>query len=501
MMKNVLSKNILTSLILQFVTIVSGFITPKIILSYFGSETNGLISSINQLLNYIQLIEGGLGSVIIAALYKPLNEKNEEKINGVLNSADSFFKKIALIYIIYTLVIGIIYPRFIHTSFTNIYVFLLVLVLAMNLFVQYFFSITFKLLLTADRKVYVVYLTQIFLLILNICNVVLCAKFFADILIIKTVAVLIFLVAPIIYSIYVKKHYKLDKKIPKDNNALKSRWNGFGINLAYFIHCNTDIVILTIFTSLSDVSIYSVYAMIVLAIKGIVMSVSNAIVPSFGNILSKENQKKSNEFFDLYEFAICFVSVIIFSCSIILITPFVTVYTQNIKDADYYRPLFGVLLVISEMIYCLRDPYVSASYSAGHFKQVSKYAYGEAIINIIVSFLLVKKLGLVGVALGTIAGMFFRYITQAFYLKNNILNRSFRKSIKAFSFVSIILVLVILFGRNYISMRIDSYFEWFFMGIIVFSIVTIVTFVFSYLFYKKEFLYIFFTKIKEMKRR
>ena len=125
-MKNVLSKNILTSLILQFVTIVSGFITPKIILSYFGSETNGLISSINQLLNYIQLIEGGLGSVIIAALYKPLNEKNEEKINGVLNSADSFFKKIALIYIIYTLVIGIIYPRFIHTSFTNIYVFLLV---------------------------------------------------------------------------------------------------------------------------------------------------------------------------------------------------------------------------------------------------------------------------------------------------------------------------------------------------------------------------------------
>lgn len=498
-MKNVLSKNIFTSLILQIVTIISGFITPKIILSYFGSETNGLISSINQLLNYIQLIEGGLGSVIIAALYKPLNEKNEEKINGILNSADSFFKKIALIYIVYTLIIGLIYPRVIHTPFTNTYIFLLVLVLAMNLFVQYFFSITFKLLLTADRKVYIVYLIQIFSLILNICNVVLCARFFADILIIKTIAVLIFMVTPIIYSIYIKKHYKLDKNIPKDNNALKSRWNGFGINLAYFIHCNTDIVILTIFTSLADVSIYSIYAMIVLAIKGIVMAISNAIAPSFGNILSKENQEESNQFFDLYEFAICFVSVIFFSCCIILITPFVTVYTQNIKDADYYKPLFGVLLVISEMIYCLRDPYVSASYAAGHFKQVSKYAYGEAIINILISILLVKKLGLVGVTLGTIAGMFFRYITQAFYLRKNILNRSFRKTTKAFSFVSIILVLTFLFGRSFISMKLNSYFNWFFIGCIVFIIVTIVTLVLSCLLYRKEFFHLFIIKFKKKK--
>ena len=246
-MKNVLSKNIFISLLLQIVTIISGFLTPKIILSYFGSETNGLVSSINQLLNYIQLIEGGLGSVMVAALYKPLSEKNTEKINGILNSANSFFKKIALIYVIYTIVIGIVYPKIVHTEFSNTYIFLLVLVLSMNLFVQYFFSITFKLLLTADRKLFVVYCTQILSLILNICNVLLCSKFFADILVMKTFAIFIFLITPLIYSIYIKKHYSLDKRIPKDNEALKSRWNGFGINLAYFIHCNTDIVILTIF--------------------------------------------------------------------------------------------------------------------------------------------------------------------------------------------------------------------------------------------------------------
>lgn len=495
-MKNVLSKNIFISLLLQIVTIISGFLTPKIILSYFGSETNGLVSSINQLLNYIQLIEGGLGSVMVAALYKPLSEKNTEKINGILNSANSFFKKIALIYVIYTIVIGIVYPKIVHTEFSNTYIFLLVLVLSMNLFVQYFFSITFKLLLTADRKLFVVYCTQILSLILNICNVLLCSKFFADILVMKTFAIFIFLITPLIYSIYIKKHYSLDKRIPKDNEALKSRWNGFGINLAYFIHCNTDIVILTIFTSLSDVSIYAIYSMIVLAVKGIVMSISNAITPSFGNILSKGNQIESNKAFDLYEFAICFVSVIIFSCSIILITPFISVYTRNIVDADYFKPLFGVLLVISEMIYCLRDPYVSASYSAGHFKQVSKYAYGEAIINILISISLVRKFGLVGVTIGTIAGMLFRYITQAVYLQKNILNRSWYKTVKVFVFISVIFPPIFLFERKFISMKLDSYFNWLLMGVAVFFIITVYTSLLSFLFYRKEFSHLIWSRFR-----
>ena len=57
---------------LQFVTIISGFIIPRIILTNFGSEVNGLVSSLNQFLNYVYLFEGGLGGAVLANLYKPL---------------------------------------------------------------------------------------------------------------------------------------------------------------------------------------------------------------------------------------------------------------------------------------------------------------------------------------------------------------------------------------------------------------------------------------------
>ena len=86
--------NMISGLVLQFFTLVSGFILPKIILTCFGSEVNGLVSSLNQFLSYITLVEGGITGVIIANLYKPIVEQDNNKISSVLVTADRFYKKI-----------------------------------------------------------------------------------------------------------------------------------------------------------------------------------------------------------------------------------------------------------------------------------------------------------------------------------------------------------------------------------------------------------------------
>ena len=76
--------NMISSLALQICTIISGFIIPKIILSYFGSDTNGLISSLNQFLSYISLLEGGVTGVVAANLYKPLVNGDNQKLSAVV---------------------------------------------------------------------------------------------------------------------------------------------------------------------------------------------------------------------------------------------------------------------------------------------------------------------------------------------------------------------------------------------------------------------------------
>ena len=64
--------NIITSIILQLIMIVYGFVVPKIIINNFGSDVNGLVSSITQFLAYITLLESGFGPVVKSALYKPI---------------------------------------------------------------------------------------------------------------------------------------------------------------------------------------------------------------------------------------------------------------------------------------------------------------------------------------------------------------------------------------------------------------------------------------------
>ena len=68
--------NSAASLLLEFVSVICGFIVPRLIIGTYGSDINALTSSITQFLSYIALVEAGVGGVIRAALYRPLAEKN-----------------------------------------------------------------------------------------------------------------------------------------------------------------------------------------------------------------------------------------------------------------------------------------------------------------------------------------------------------------------------------------------------------------------------------------
>lgn len=72
MRKKKLIYNTVSSLIYQIVTIVCGFILPRVILNYYGSEVNGLVNSITQFLQIIAFLDLGIGAVVKTSLYKPL---------------------------------------------------------------------------------------------------------------------------------------------------------------------------------------------------------------------------------------------------------------------------------------------------------------------------------------------------------------------------------------------------------------------------------------------
>ena len=101
MMVNKLKLNTFSSLVFEIVTIVCGFILPRLIMQAYGSGINGLVNSITQFIGIITFLELGVGKVVQSALYKPLVDKDNDQISRVMVSAGKFFKHIAQIMFVY----------------------------------------------------------------------------------------------------------------------------------------------------------------------------------------------------------------------------------------------------------------------------------------------------------------------------------------------------------------------------------------------------------------
>ena len=272
-------KNISATLLLHLITIINGLVVPKIIISCFGSVANGLVASINQFLSYVTILEGGLYGVVTASLYKPLLENDQTKISAIFNATQRFFKQIGVIYIIYAVGVAFIYPAVVETTYSYSYVVLLTIVLALNLFTQYFFSISYQMLIRASQNVSYTSNVRAVIMVLNMILAIVCSKLFPDLILIKLVSATVLFLQPLAFAIYVKKHFKLDKTVPRDDEALSQRWDGFGHTFAYLININVSVFMLTAFSSLEVVAVYSIYIMITNALRNLSTSIAGALMP------------------------------------------------------------------------------------------------------------------------------------------------------------------------------------------------------------------------------
>lgn len=477
--------NTTVSLLHQIIALICGFILPRYFLVCYGSEVNGLISSITQFLGFITLAECGVGAVVQSALYKPLADKNEDEISKIIISAERFFKRIAAILVAYTAVLMVIYPFITIDSFDYFFTMSLIFVISISSFAQYYFSMSYRLLLNADQMAFVQLGTHSIALILNTVLSVLMMKYGAEVRMVKLMSSLLFLIQPLVLVWYVKKHYNINKKLVLHEEPIKQKWNGLAQHIAAVVLGNTDTVVLTLFSSLANVSIYAVYNLVVTGIKQIVTSMTTGMQSMLGNMYARNENKTLNETFSNFEWLLHTVTVIAFSCACFLIVPFVRVYTNGIKDTNYIVPAFAIIISLANGMYCLRLPYNMMVMAAGHYKETQASAIFEALINIVVSVVLVIKSGLIGVAIGTLVAMVYRTVYLAYYLSKNILMRKMNKFVKHM-IVDVICVFISTIATRWYTLDDVSYINWFLMAIKVGITVLLVVGIINTIFYRDE---------------
>ncbi|CDA34175.1 eps11R [Firmicutes bacterium CAG:536] len=485
MRKLLLAKNTVASLIAQITTLICGFILPRLFLQHYGSEVNGLVNSISQFLSVIAFLELGVGAVVQSSLYKPLAEKDNQQISKVMVSANKFFQRLARILLVYVISLMIIYPFIANQNFGFIYTATLIAAISISSFAQYYFGIVNSLLLNADQRGYIQYNAQTVTIILNTIVCAIMISMNGTIQVVKLVTSLIYLARPVILQIYVNNHYAINWKIKYTQEPIKQKWNGVAQHVASVVLDGTDTIVLTVFSTLSNVSIYSVYFLVVKGVKTLFLSITNGIQALIGELWAKQELEQLKNFFGWIEWLIHTGTTYVFSCTAALIVPFIQVYTLGIRDANYIQPTFAILLTLANAMHCLRLPYNIMVLAAGHYKQTQRNYIVAAILNVVVSVLTVKIWGLIGVAIGTLVAMTYQTIWLAVYDSRNFIYWPLKKVIRQFLVDIINFILIITFS-NYIFLKNINYFNWFIMAIEVAIIALFVVLSTNILFYKSK---------------
>lgn len=455
-MKKNIWTNVLTGFGGQFIVILLGLIIPRIMINSYGSDINGLVSTVSQIFTYLALLEAGIGQSTRNALYGPISNNNKEEINNVLQSAKGYFKKITYYYAIGVIVISGITPFLLKTNVDKISIFMIVIFEGMSGVLSFYFIETPVIMLNADGKGYInnilnlsnkiiAYIIKIIMAFLGINIVVLQFSYF-----------LINVIKVIFYKEYLKRRYPwLSLKAKKTYNILKDRNSYVLTEIAWTIFSSTDMIVISIFIGTQLSSVYSIYNMIFSNLNILLNAVANSVSYVLGQSYH-ENIKKYEKVHDSLTSVYLGTMTILMSISYVLIIPFVKLYTQGVTDINYVYPSLPIMFCLVQILSWSRNVSGNLTGIAGYAKSTSYISLIEAITNVVFSIIFINKYGIVGVLLATVIALPLKVVWCIYISDKKVLHRSFRRTSLILGSNYLFFFVVVIISKIFI-MQITSY--------------------------------------------
>ena len=405
-------------------------------------------------------------------------EKNYKQISIVINTITSLYNKIFLFILIVGLLLNPIIPFFIKDKIIdkNIYLYWSLYVISTAL--SYSF-VKYSVLFTADQKFGFVRLIQggskIFCQLLQILVIIKLQSFLIFILLL----ILDNIIQYIFYKIHYKKYYSyIFKTEIKDKSITKNLKNLFWHKIAELIVFNTDLILISKFISLEIVGIYASYQMIIQMIMTIINIVLNVLRPKIGKFIAENNKEKIFNYWRHLNILSLFSSILFSSCTYKLINDFIILW---LGEKFILSKLTVFLILMNLFIQNFRGITDIFKDGSGFFDDI-QLPISEALINFILSIILVQYIGLNGIVIGTIASnILIICIARPIMVFKRCFDRNTKDYIKIYGNY-LILVIVSLLSYNFIlkfiSLKnVNSWFDWIVNGVIVGSITFIITFI------------------------
>ena len=431
--------NILSNLIPNIILPIVSFFRIKNIVFYYGSAFNGLYQIFMQLVGFLQLSELGFGAAFNVSLYKPLAKGDKKAVNKLYNANKHYQKYVSMIMFFCSLLSFFIMPLFIKDLEVNIFKStLLFICFSLPYILNQLFNAKLVLLRSMQKEYVFNFYYQLLTFIRIIFSIILISyvDFFSFVIIDSLLSIIVYLIS----YFKVGKHIKEYITVTNEKDVKPARTTRYVLlhRISTLVSYNTDNIVLSSFVSIVSVSIYNSYMYILTALERIVGNTIMAPVSSFGNMFASK-VKYSHDVFKQVFYGAMFVNTIICTAFLFGAIDFVGIWMKG-SDVSYQVSLITVFLFVLILYYRVgRRPILLVLESQNLYKETSLGAMLEAITNVILSIILVRKSGMIGVLIGTVASL---YLVDFFFKAYYGVKYGLKQSVKKYIYMNIIVFLI-----------------------------------------------------------
>lgn len=400
-------KNAIYNLLSNVVTMLLSFVTRTLFIYTLGVKYLGLNGLFTSILGVLSLADLGISTAITYSLYQPLSDDNQNKVGQIIALFGKMYKIIGTIIFVLGLCLVpflkylVNFPEGININYYVIYLLFLINSVSTYLFFSYKNTVLY-----ANQQSYLTVKYEIFYSIITMISQIIVLLIFENYYIYLLIPIFInvfknYRVSKIAEKLFpiikIKKFEPLDYKDKKE--IIKNVYSISMIKISGIIYSSSDNLVISTFINTSIVGYYSNYIMILNIIKSLVGAIFNSMVASVGNLNASESTEykyltfKRLNFINFVIYAFCFI------CLNQLLNPFITVW---IGEKYIFENVTVLLICLTFLIPGMNNIINIYKDGCGLFWETRFRTLLTAIVNITISIILVKKLGINGVLLGTI---------------------------------------------------------------------------------------------------
>ena len=433
----------LAGMLCQIVTLLVGFVMPRLYMSYYGSDVNGELNTIKQLFAYLYLLEAGVGLATTQALYRPVALGDHQGVSEVLAATNHYYRRTGILYAAIILGVGTVYPMIVDFTLPRGVILLYTILYGLPSVVSFLVQGKYRLLMEVDGRGYILSGLNTMVQLISGIGKVAVLMLTRDLLAMQLLYCLCAMLPIPVILWYVRKNYPWIDHHAKPNYAAVAQKNSVLLHqLSGVIFNNTDMVLLSYFCDFKAVSVYSVYNLFFTQIAFVMTLIINSISFRMGQIYQTD-RKRFLHIYDLYETLYLAFDGFCYTMTAVFLLPVIRLYTAGIEDTNYISAALILFFAGKAMVENGKNIYHQIVQYEGAFKETQWHAVAEMSINLVVTVVAIQFCGIYGCLIGTIAALLFRWCLVVWYSYRKILHTSVRPTIRKWLCNAVLFVVVI----------------------------------------------------------